>query len=265
MRAVSVCRRPDRHEDRSCLPEALMRDWTSGSVVGNVWHLALPMMLSNFLQTTYNFVDMVFVGRLGPEAVAAVALAGTLLMVIITIAVGLQIGTAAMVARFVGARDESSAGDVAVQSLLLGIAGSVGLVFFGWFLARPTLMLLGGRGEVLELATGYLRVMFSGSIAIFLLFLSSAVLQGSGDALTPLKALTLSNTANVILDPLLIFGPWIFPALGVQGAAYATVTARGLGVIFVLSVLLRGRSRVRVRWRKVRLNIGMMWRVVRIA
>jgi putative MATE family efflux protein len=242
-----------------------MRDWTSGSVVGNVWRLAFPMMLSNLLQTTFNFVDMIFVGRLGPQAVAAVALAGTLVMIIITIAAGLRIGTAAMVARFVGAKDESSAGDVAVQSLLMGVAWAIALVLFGWILAEPTLLLLGGRGEVLRSATGYLRVMFTGSITIFLLFLSNAVLQGSGDAITPLRALVLSNSVNVILDPLLIFGIWIFPRLGVNGAAVASVTARAVGVIYVLSVLLRGSSRVRIRMRRVRLDPGLVWRVIRIA
>ena len=95
------------------------RDLTEGSIVKNLWYLALPMILGNVLQNLFNIVDMIFVGRIGPDAIAAVGMSGILLYMTFTAAIGIATGTVAMVARFVGEGKHSTAENVTMQSLIL--------------------------------------------------------------------------------------------------------------------------------------------------
>ena len=240
------------------------RDLTEGNIIKNMWHLALPMMAGNLLHNVFNIVDMFFVGKLGPEAIAAVAMSGILLGVIWTGIMGVSVGTAAIVARFFGVRDFEGADSVTTQSLLLGIFGSIPIAIFGYFLAEPILRLLGAQQEVLSLGISYLRIISLGSITVFVYFVLSSALRGAGDAVTPLKILILSTILNIILDPLFIFGLWGFPRWEVAGSAFATVLSRGLGMIILLYLLLRGRSLLHISLKKVRLDFEIIWRITRI-
>jgi len=237
---------------------------TRGSIPRNLLNLALPLVAANLLQTTFNLVDMLFVGRLGPQAIAAVSLAGVLMMFLMTIAIGLATGTQAMISRFIGAKKPEEAEAVAIQSLLLGLFSSLFLSLLGLSLSRFLLMLIGAKGDVLFIGNGYLQVMFSGIYTVFLLFLVSAIFQGVGNTVTPMRILLSSTILNIGLDPLLIFGLWFFPHWGVKGAAAATVTARGMGMLVGIYLLFRGRSGIYLHLRKVRVDLGMMWRIIRI-
>ncbi len=241
------------------------RKLTEGSIPKSVWALALPMMIGNILQTLFNVVDMIFVGKLGAEAIAAVSMSGIIMMLIITAAIGLSVGTTAMVARFTGAKNIEQANNVAMQSLILGGVIFVLLAIFGTIFAESLLRLIGARQEVLKLSVGYIRIIFVGSITMLVLFQGSAILRGAGDAVTPMKILILSTVLNLILDPLLIFGIWIFPRLEVRGAAYATVFARGVGMLIVLWVLVRGYSNIHINLKKIKLDFKIMWRIIKIA
>lgn len=238
---------------------------TEGSITKSVWALALPMMIGNILQTLFNVVDMIFVGKLGAEAIAAVSMSGIIMMLIITAAIGLSVGTTAMVARFIGANDTEQANNVAMQSLILGGVIFVLLAVFGTIFAEPLLRLIGAKQEVLKLSVTYLRIIFVGSITMLVLFQGGAILRGAGDAVTPMKILILSTVLNLILDPLLIFGIWIFPRLEVSGAAYATVLARGVGMLIVLWVLVRGHSNIHINLKKIKVDFNIMWRIIKIA
>lgn len=238
---------------------------TKGSISKSIWILALPMIVSNVLQTLFNVVDMIFVGKLGTSAIAAVSMSGIIMMLIITVTIGLSIGTTAMVARFTGAGEMKQANNIAMQALILGGIIYIFLAIVGILFTEPLLKLLGAEPKVVELGTAYLKIMFAGSITILLLFLVSAILRGAGDALTPMKILVFSTLLNIILDPLLIFGIGIFPRLEVRGAAYATVLARGIGMVIGLWILFQGHSRVHLNLRKVKLDPNVMWRIIKIA
>ncbi len=240
-------------------------DLTKGNIFRNVIRLAWPMVLGNILQNAFNVVDMIFVGRLGPAAIGAVALCGLLMQITWTLLIGVSIGTTAMVARFYGAGDRNSAESTAMQSLTLGVVASLLLVLFVTFLGRPTLLLLGAREQVLELGLGYLIIVFSGSFTLILLFLSSSIMRGVGDALTPMLVMTAATALNIALDPLLIFGIWVFPEMGVRGAALATVIAQGAGMTVGIGILLRGRTRIRLHWRQFRIDLPLIGRMLRIA
>ncbi|MCD5401976.1 MATE family efflux transporter [candidate division NPL-UPA2 bacterium] len=239
------------------------RELSQGSIVRNVWALATPMMLGNILQTTFNIVDMLWVGRLGEAAIAAVAMSGSILMVIMTLIIGIATGTIALVARFTGAGNRRKANEIAMQSLILSFIASSLLAAAGFGLAEGMLKLLGGTPEVVALGSGYLKILLVGGTVMFLLFLTEAILRGAGDARTPFFILIISTLLNAVLNPLMIFGIG-FPRLGVNGAALATVLARGVGVVIAFRVLFRGSSPIHLEWKNLKVDFGLIWRIIRL-
>lgn len=240
-------------------------DLTKGNIFRNVVRLAWPMVVGNILQNAFNVVDMIFVGRLGPDAIGAVALCGLLMQITWTLLVGVAIGTTAMVARFYGNRDTPAAAKTAMQSLFLGVLVSLILVILVNTAGARILKALGATDAVLDLGTGYLHIVFNGSFTLILFFLTSSVMRGVGDSLTPMLIMGASTAINIALDPLLIFGIWIFPEMGVRGAALATVIAQGIGMTAGLAVLFTGRTRVRVDLRNFRIDLHIIARMLRIS
>jgi putative MATE family efflux protein len=222
------------------------RDLTQGGLAANIWHLALPLLISGTLQDLFNIVDMIFVGRLGPSAIAAVSMSGVVMGLIRMLAMGISTGTVALVSRFVGQKDERAAEDAVGQSLLLGLLGSAAVALFGWLLSGPVLRLLGAADDVIAPGVAYLRIMCVGSFTMFLTMILSAGARGFGDAVTPMLALGIASVLNVGLDPLLIFGIGPFPRMGTAGAALATVASRGVGAVVLLRPLFRGGRRPRL-------------------
>jgi len=107
-------------------------DLTEGNTIKSIWILALPIMVANILQTAFNVVDMIWVGRLGSEAIAAVAMSGVVLMVIITLIIGVSTGTQALIARFTGSKNRKEVENVAMQSLIIGFIMSIIMVLVGF-------------------------------------------------------------------------------------------------------------------------------------
>ncbi len=219
------------------------RDLTTISITKGLFLLAVPMIVSNVLQTAFNVVDMIWVGRLGASALAAVAMSGQIIMVVMFVMIGIGVGTTAKVARAIGEKDRDKADNVAMQSLILGFFGSIIFAVIGYYVSPWLLEVLGAQPDVVALGTSYLRITFLGVIVMFYGFLISAILQGAGDAVTPMLILAGATVLNIILDPIMIF--WL--GWGVNGAALATVISRALGSLAALEVLLRGRSRIHVK------------------
>ncbi|NOY78907.1 MAG: MATE family efflux transporter [Calditrichaeota bacterium] len=238
---------------------------TEGRIPKSIWILAWPMVLGNLLQNLFNIVDMIFVGRLGPNAIGAVAMSGILMSVVWTFLAGVSMGTRAMVSRFFGAGDTEQTKIVVYQSLILGVVLSVLLAVLGHFFAAPALKALGGAPDVVRLGTPYLKIVFLGSFALIIFFLISSVLRGIGDALTPMKVWAFATVLNIVLDPILIFGLGPAPKLGVRGAAIATVTGQGIGMLIGLWILFRGVSFIQIHLREFRLNLDIIWRIIKIA
>jgi len=240
------------------------KDLTEGSIVRNIWYLALPMMVGNLLQDAFTIVDMIFVGRLGPSALAAVGMSGTIQGMLFTVIFGISMGTIAMVARFIGAKKVSEAENVAVQSIFLGLFCYFVIATIGYPLSSSMLKTLGAADDVIAQGTAYMRISFLGSFTMILSVILSAVLNAAGDAVTPMKILAVSTVANIVLDPLVIFGLLGFPRLGVAGSALATVTARGIGVVLLLWIFLKGHSIIHLKFANVKIDLSIMKRIIRI-
>ena len=237
---------------------------TDGSLIRGVVTLAGPMFVSSILQNAQSLIDLFWVGRLGSPSVAALAISGTALMMLFPAVMGMSTGTVAVVSRCVGGGRIDEAECAAGQSLLAALV--IGLVSgaAGWVLASPLCRLLGASGQVAELAAAYLRVSFLGCFTVFLLFIGNGAMQAAGNTVVPMCAMVMANLLNLLLDPVLIFGMFGLPALGVSGAALATVLSQAAAALFTISRLRAGSAGLRLAGRHWRVEWVMLTRLVRI-
>ena len=249
------------------LKEALFgtqEDFTEGELNRAIALLAIPMILEMVMESLFGIVDVFFVSRLGADAVATVGLTESLLTLVFGVAIGLSMATTAFVARRIGEKDPEGAAETSVQAIILGVALSVVVGVVG-ILKAPVLLHMMGSSPAVEANARYTQVMLGGSMAIFLIFLINAIFRGAGDATLAMRTLWLANGINIVLDPCLINGWGPFPRLGVLGAAVATTTGRSVGVLFQLWALSSGANRVVVRRAQMRLNLPVMWKLLKVS
>ena len=241
------------------------RDFTTGSLNRAILLLAIPMVLEMVLESLFAVVDVFWVGRVGANAVAAVGLTESMLLLVFAIAMGLSLSTTAMVARRTGEKDPADAAVAGMQAIFLGLAISVLVGVPCFFFAPDLLRLMGASPEIVSIGSGYARIALGGSGVVILLFLNNAIFRGVGDAAIAMRLLWVSNIINLILDPCLIFGWGPFPRLGVTGAALATFTGRGIGVLYQFYRLWRGTERIRILRSQIRLNWEVLVRLLRVS
>jgi putative MATE family efflux protein len=241
------------------------QDYTKGNLNRAILLLAIPMVLEMVLESLFAVVDVLWVGRLGANAVATVGLTESLLALVFSIGIGLAMSTTAMVARRIGEKDPQDAAIAGAQAIFLGLLISLAIGIPSFIYAPQLLRLMGAPPEVIATGTGYARIALGGCGAIVMLFLNNAIFRGAGDAAIAMRLLWVSNILNLILDPCLIFGLGPFPRLGVTGAALATFTGRSLGVLYQFYRLMKGTERVRIPPSLLRLNPRVMWRLIRVS
>lgn len=212
-----------------------------------ILRLAIPMLVSSFLQNAQSLIDLYWIGRLGADAVAALAIGGTVLMMLFPLVMGMAVGTVAIVARRIGEGDKRGTSHAAGQALsvamVLGLlAGAVGWLFAGKF---P--LLLGATPAVAAMASEYLEILFLGSFTVFVLFVGGhSIFQAAGNTMIPMALMITANGINLILDPVLIFGFHGIPALGIRGAAIATVMSQALAAGAAMVLLRCGAGGIRL-------------------
>jgi putative MATE family efflux protein len=252
----------------SSIREALRgshQDYTAGNLNRAILLLAIPMVLEMVLESLFAVVDVLWVGRLGANAVATVGLTESLLALVFSIGIGLSISTTAMVARRIGEKDPLDAAIAGAQAIFLGLLISLAIGIPSFVFAPQLLRLMGASPEIVATGTGYARIALGGCGAIVMLFLNNAIFRGAGDAAIAMRLLWVSNILNLIFDPCLIFGLGPFPRLGVTGAALATFSGRSIGVLYQFYRLMKGTERVRIPPGLLRLNPRVMWRLVRVS
>lgn len=241
------------------------QNFTEGSIGRAIFLLSVPMVLEMAMESLFGIVNVFWVARLGKEQAAAVGITESLLTIVFTVAMGLSMGTTAMVARRIGEKDPEGAARVAEQSILLGILISIPLALGGVFLSGRLFQIMNAEAGVAAVGGGYMRVIFGANAVIMLLFLINAIFRGAGDAAIAMRALWLGNIINLVLDPCLIFGLGPFPELGVTGSAIATTIGRGCAVIYQFTQLSGGHSRVPLRWGRLRPDFETMKSLVKIS
>jgi putative MATE family efflux protein len=220
-----------------------MNDLTGGSVTRNVLKLSGFVLFSLLFQTLYVLVDLYFVGRLGKEAIAAVSVSGNLTFLVLAVTQMLGVGTTSAIAQAVGRRDEAQARLLFNQSqalaVLVGGAFLVVMLLTRGAYARA----LSARGGTASLAVAYLTWFIPAMSLQFVLGTMAAALRGTGNFLPATLIQSATVLLNMALAPLLIFGWGPVPALGVAGAALASLVAIALGVLGLAAHILRARGR----------------------
>ncbi|HAE41587.1 MAG TPA: MATE family efflux transporter [Clostridiales bacterium] len=202
----------------------------NGNMAYVILTLATPIMINNFIQTVYNIADTYWVSRIGDTQVAAITLVWPIIFLMISIGMGVSIAGTAIISQYIGAGLLKKAEIVAGQVISISFLISTGIGLFGAVFASSIVSAIGGTGELLSEAVGYLQVIFIGLPTMFLFFSFTAIKQGQGDTLTPMKYGAVSLLMNIILDPIFIF---TFN-LGIRGAAIATVLSRGIFALYAI-------------------------------
>ncbi len=241
------------------------RDYTTGSLGRAILVLAIPMVLEMSMQSLFAVVDVFFVAKLGANAVAIVGLSDSLLALVFSVAIGLSMGTTAMVARRIGEHSPERAAVAAVQAIGLGFGLSLPLGVLGIVYSSELLGVMGATPGLAAEGSRFTAILLGGNVTVMLLFLINAVFRGAGDPVLAMRALWIANLINIALDPILIFGLGPLPGMGLEGAAVATTVGRGLGVVYQLRQLGNRQGRVVIRWREVRPDPAMMARLVRVS
>ena len=221
-------------------------------------------MLEMSLVSALSIVNMLLVSRLGDGAVAVVGLTESVLILISSLSVGLNVGSSATVSRRVGEKAPERAAVAAVQAVFLCVLLSAPLVLIGLFFPRGVLSLLGGSPAVAALGEGYMRVLLGGSTALLLVGLLGSLLRSAGAAVSSLRALLITNLASLALAPLLIWGLGPLPGLGLAGAALAAVLARCAGIGYQLRRLTGGAERLTLRREHLRVEPAVLGAIARL-
>ncbi len=222
------------------------------------------MIINQSLNILGPVIDMIWVGKLGAASIAGVGVASIAVMLVTSARMGLTIGTRAIVARFVGAGDASDANHVAQQAFVISGGYVIVMASIGIFLSEPILSLFGLEADVVAEGAAYMRIMFIGSVAMSFRMMAESIMQASGDTITPMRITVFFRVFHAFLCPFLVFGWWIFPRLGVSGAALTNVISQSLGGVLGLWILFSGRSWLRLTLRDFRLDLNIIWRILKI-
>lgn len=199
---------------------------------------SLPALVGMGVQATYNIVDAAFVGRLGHEAIAALTLVWPVQLVMLALSVGIGVGANSLIARRLGAGDEREANHAGAQAFVAVLVPALALMFVLLTWTDPVLKLIGARPDTLPLARTYMRTIVWFAPLVFFPMVANNLIRAEGNPVQSMVVMIVSALTNVVLDPLFIFGFGPVPAMGVRGAAVATVIASGVsfllyGVYFI--------------------------------
>ena len=209
------------------------RDLTTGPVGSHLLALAVPAAMGMIFNTLYNLTDFWFAGKLSEDALAGVAIAGSVFFLILSGSIGMQTGTTAIVATEVGKGNMASVSNWVNQATGLGLMLSVIVLLTGLFCAGPLIKFLGTEPEVFPYAKNYVVIVLWGCATFVLSGVAAGALMALGDTASNRNALAVGLLANFILNPILIFGL----NLHVSGLAIATVVIKLASVIYLYSVL----------------------------
>jgi len=204
-----------------------------------LFSMSLPAIISMMIQALYNIVDSIFVAQIGEEALTAVSLAFPIQMIIISCFVGMGIGINSAISRRLGQNKKNEAANVAEHGFLLAMLIAAVLGILGFFTAETFISLFTDNANIIAQGRSYLMIVTVFCFGSFITQAAYSMLQGSGEMIQPMVGQIIGAVVNIILDPIMIFGWLGFPALGVTGAAIATVIGQLFGMAYMLLVIFK--------------------------
>ena len=234
-----------------------------------LWSLAIPIMFGMGVQTLYNLVDMIFIGRLGGEAIAGIAFNMPLFFLVLGLTMGLGTGVTASIARFIGQDNKKEADNSAEHALFMAIIISIVLCSVGLLFGEDILAFFGAKGNIKILAWEYLHVMCIGMPFMIFSGFFRSILAGEGDMKFPMMIAGLGTVLNIILDPIFIFdlenyGGFGF-GLGISGAAMATVISQIIVfIIFIYMLFVKDHSYITFKLKDFSFSTMILWDIVKV-
>lgn len=239
---------------------------TSGPILQAFIRLSWPIFLANLLQTAYQLVDTFWVGRLGASAMAAVSLSFPLLFLLSSFVSGLASAGTILVAQYFGKKDQTMVNHLAGQTIVFITALSLIISTAGYLASYWLIIKIGASAEVAPLATAYLRISFIGLSASFFYTIYQSIMRGIGQVKIPMYLILASVILNCILDPLFIYGVGPLPAMGVAGAAWATILTEFLAALACLILIFQPRLGLHLTkhnlwpdWRQIKKIFQLGW------
>ena len=211
------------------------QDLLQGSISGHMLRLALPSIGGMFSITIFNLTDTFFVSQLGTNALAAMGFTFPIVMLVGAISTGISMGAASLLSRAKGAKDFHLMQRIATDGILLSLIFVAVISLIGIFTMDPLFTLLGADKDTLPLVKKYMAVWYGFVIVAVTPPVCDSSMRASGDMIRPFMVMLIIAVMNIILDPLFIHGYWIFPKMGIQGAAVATIISRACGMAATLS------------------------------
>ncbi|MEX1307998.1 MAG: MATE family efflux transporter [Eubacteriales bacterium] len=241
-------------------------------IPGLITKMALPVIFSMLIQALYNVVDSIFVSRVSEEALTAVSLAFPLQLIVIAAFVGLSTGISSAISRKLGEKDHHSAMQVAQNGLFIAavlfavvaIGGyfSAGPVFNGFSIGRFTYNGFTENQTIITYGITYVKIVMLFSFGSIFTQAGMSVFRGTGDMIKPTISQLIGAILNIILDPILIFGWGFIPAMGVKGAAIATVTAQIISMLYIWITLLGGKSIIKLKIKEFKLSMKAIQQIL---
>jgi putative MATE family efflux protein len=239
-------------------------DLLSGSVTKNIIRLSMPLFVAMLFQTGFSAIDMIFLGMVSPEAIAAVGMVFPVLYFFVSFVMGVGVGLTSFIARAVGEGDIEKAGKIASNGIVFSIIMSFSLAILGVVLSRPLFVALGAGPEIIDSVLIYSRIIFVGFIFLFFAAFCNSIIRGEGDTKTPMKFMLIATVLNIVLDPVFIFGIGPIPRMEVKGAALAMVLSRSVMVILVVRHFLSGKPLVKPIFENFRFDFSIIKEILRV-
>lgn len=221
--------------------------------------MSLPAIASMLLQALYNVVDSIFVSRLGEDALAAVTLVNPMQLLLISVGIGTGVGLNSLISRRLGEKHFQEADSAATHGVLLIFFNSLIFFLIGFFSSRPFYQWYSDDPDLVNMAVSYSRIVLCISIFLFIQTTFEKILQGTGNMIMPMISNMTGCIINIVLDPILIFGLFGAPKLGVTGAAAATVIGQAAGALTVTVYVLRHKMEVSISFK----NFRFSWNTIR--
>lgn len=228
-----------------------MADWPVGKLLLS---MSVPAMFSMMIQALYNIVDTIYISRISETAMFSIGLVFPMQMLIISLALGGAIGTATLVARRLGEKNKEEANKTASTGLILAGFHTLICIVLGIFFSRAFLSLFTTNQEAIQMGYEYLSIVMIFSVGVFISTYLERIFQAQGNVIIPMISLLIGAVTNIVLDPIFIFGYFGVPAMGIRGAAIATVAGQLLGMTFIALCMMFGKHEIKFQFKGLHLR-----------
>lgn len=216
--------------------------------------LSIPATIGLLVGTSYNLVDTFFVSRIGVDAISALSIVFPIQLILAGIATGVGVGSQSLISRLLGKNQKDKANQAAGNSIVLGFIFGIIVFLIGLFYSDDIISLFIRDPNIVILGSNYVRIILFGSFFLFYLRAALNIIRAQGNYLIPMVVLVFSAILNIILDPILIFGFWEIQAMGVEGAAIATVFSRMISCVIITIFLLSRKNEIKITLKGFKLN-----------